>query len=93
MERVRYIEESPPLRVSPPRETIYIDNDRGLRRRRVSRYEEEYLTDNDSEVEYIPRRQVDNFPVLADIADASTLKQAYHFEGTIVKPYLPPTIF
>ncbi len=58
VERVRYIDESPRLRVSPPRETIYIDDDRDLRRYRSSRYEEDYYTDYDTEEDYIPRRWV-----------------------------------
>ena len=58
IERVRYVNESPPLRVSPPREILYIDEDRDLRRRRASRYEEDYYTDYGSEEDYIPRRWV-----------------------------------
>jgi hypothetical protein len=58
VERVRYIEESPPPRPSPPRQTIYIEEDRALRPRRASRYEEGYFTEYDSEEEYIPRKCV-----------------------------------
>ena len=57
VERIRYVEEKPPLQVSPARETIYIEDKRDLRRRRASRYEEDYYyTDYDSEEDYIPRR-------------------------------------
>jgi hypothetical protein len=55
-ERVRYVDESPPLRVSPPGETIYIDDDRDLRRKRASRFDEDYYTDYESEEDYLPRR-------------------------------------
>lgn len=57
VERVRYIRESPP-RASPPRETIYVDDNEGWRGRRPSRYEDDYYTEYDSEVEYVPRRSV-----------------------------------
>lgn len=43
-----------PLRVSPPREMIYIEDDRDLIRRRSSRFEEDQYVDYDSDVEYIP---------------------------------------
>lgn len=58
VERVRYVEESPPLRVSPTRKVICIEDNRDSRRRRRrdSRYEEDYYTDYESEEDYIPRR-------------------------------------
>ncbi|KAF7511433.1 hypothetical protein GJ744_004622 [Endocarpon pusillum] len=59
VERIRYIEEEPPLRVSPTRETIYIKDNRDLRRPRASRYEEDYYyTEYDSEEDYIPIRRI-----------------------------------
>ena len=61
VERVRYIHESPPPRVSPPRETIYVDDDEGWRGRRASRYEDDYYAEYDSEAEYGPRRSVVSF--------------------------------
>lgn len=56
IERVRYIEESPPRRVSPPRKTIYIEEERVWRGGRASRYEDDDHTEYDSEVDYVPRR-------------------------------------
>lgn len=53
-----------PLRVSPPREMIYIEDDRDLIRRRSSRFEEDQYVDYDSDVEYIPRRLVNTLPLL-----------------------------
>jgi hypothetical protein len=65
VERVRYIEESSPVRVSPPREIIYIEDDGGLIPRRTPRYEEDYYTDYDSQEDYVPRRCVENVHVLS----------------------------
>jgi hypothetical protein len=57
VERVRYIDGTSPLRVSPPRETIYIHERPAGRRRRASRFEEDYLTEDDSDEEdFLPRR-------------------------------------
>jgi hypothetical protein len=61
VERVRYISESPHRRVTSPRETIYIEDNRDWRGRRASRHEDDYYTEYDSEAEYIPRRLAISF--------------------------------
>jgi hypothetical protein len=95
VERVRYIEESPPVRVSPPRETIYIEDEGPMRPRRASRYEEDYYTDYDSEGDYVPRRCVEHVHGLGSLCFANlyfTLTQAHHIKETIIGSCPSPTV-
>ena len=95
VERVRYIEESPPGRVSPPRETIFIEDDGGMRPLRASRYEEDYYTDYDSEEDYVPRRYVEHVHGLRSLCFANlylTLTQAHHIKETIIGSHSSPKV-
>lgn len=62
VQRQRFVEGIPPLRASHARGAIYIDEEQDLRRRRASRYDEDYDTAYDSEEEYVPRRFVNEGP-------------------------------
>lgn len=60
VERVRYIEEIPARRPTPPREIIYIEDDHDFERHPPPRFEDDsYTTEYDTEEDYVPRRSVD----------------------------------
>jgi hypothetical protein len=95
VERVHYIEESPPVRVSPPRETIYIEEDGGMKPHRASRYEEDYYTDYDSEEDYVPTRCVEHVHGLRSLCFAHlhlTLTQNHHIKETIIGSRSSPRV-